>query len=60
MGNACPDHFIETDPGCETDLHREEVAGAMIALATRGPWTGPTAMDCGCILTIRHVSELAR
>ena len=43
---------IRTDPGCEDDLHRLEVMGAMLALDVRGPWSGPTLMDCGCYLTV--------
>lgn len=43
---------IVTDPGCYSELHRLEVAGAMMALAQGFRWSGKTRMDCGCWLWI--------
>lgn len=63
MGNdagAPGDEFvIATDPGCDDPRHREEVQGAMMALMVRGgvPWSGPTTMDCGCVLRLVPWSE---
>lgn len=57
------DWVIVTDPGCDHPLHREEIAGAMMALHTAGPWTGKTDMDCGCtleLLSLDAASNLPR
>lgn len=49
---ASIEYVIVTDPGCDSELHRQEVAGAMLALHESGPWSGPEEMDCGCVLTL--------
>lgn len=43
---------IHTSPGCDHPDHVHEVRGAMFALAVRGPWSGPSLMDCGCMLSV--------
>jgi hypothetical protein len=47
-----PPYVIATDPGCDHPLHREEVAGAMMALHLGVVWSGKTDMDCGCTLEL--------
>jgi hypothetical protein len=61
MANSCADDWaIFTDPGCDLELHRIEVYGAMIALHESGPWPGATRMDCGCMLELVPVPHSAR
>lgn len=44
---------VDAPPRCWLPFqHLDEVHGATIALWISGPWSGPTEMDCGCILTL--------
>ncbi len=47
-----PVPVITTDPGCEAESHGLEVIGASMALEQGYRWTGPTLMDCGCMLDV--------
>jgi hypothetical protein len=54
------DWAIVTDPGCDRPEHRDEIAGAMIALHEVGPWPGKTDMDCGCTLELLPMSAASK
>ena len=58
FGQSIDDVVIATDPGCSSDLHRQEIYGAMMALSMGHRWWDETVMDCGCTLKLMRVEDL--